>query len=151
FGWLLCGTAQADVRLCALRVVSQPFKNGCDHVLFTVLIAAHAYTQCDRGRDTFLDVPNQADDFFSPFDRHFDFDDCGKHLLAHDVFANGARGDVAHQRSDRISLLETHAGFGQRLRHGLQVAEPNADARTAEFNGETYVTQAHATAHVVGL
>jgi hypothetical protein len=76
------------------------------------------------------------------------FDDRREHLLVEDVLTDRARGHVAHQRRNRILLLERHTGGGQRTTHFLNVAEPNADARAPQLDREADLAGSDAAGHV---
>ena len=56
-----------------------------------------------------------------------------------------------HQRRDRVAFFEGHARRAQPLAHLLDLAEPNANPRPAELDGEAHLADIHAASHVVCL
>ena len=102
--------AEADVGLGALEVVAEPLENRRDHRVVALRVAADAGANRHHRVDALLDVPHQPDDLLGARDRHLDLDDGREHLLVEDVLADGARGHVAHERGDRVLLLEGDAG-----------------------------------------
>ena len=67
--------------------------------------------------------------FLRSDDRNLDLDDRRKDLLIEDVLPQGAAGNIAHQKSQRVFFLEWHVGICQRLCHLLDVPKPDADSR----------------------
>src|SRR5687768_4226567 len=143
--------AESDVRLRAGEVIAQPLEDRRHDRVVAMGIAADTGANRDDRVDPLLDLPDEADDLLRPRHRHLDFDDRGQHFLVEDVLANRARGDVAHQRRNRVLLLERDAGCRQRAAHFLDVAEARAHARTSKLNREADIARPHASGHVVGL
>src|SRR5687767_12649083 len=143
--------AESDVGLRAGEVVAQPLENRRHDRVVAMVVAADAGADRDDRVDPLLDRPDQPDDLLGARHRHFDLDDGREDFLVEDVLANRAGGHVAHQRGDRVLLLERHAGRCQRATHVLNVAEAHAHARPSELDREADIARPHAAGHVVGL
>src|SRR5262249_17533656 len=71
---------KADFRFGAVEPITKLLQDGCDYILFAVLITARAYTNRDYRVDLFFHLPDGAYDFFGAIDSRFELENRGHHL-----------------------------------------------------------------------
>src|SRR3972149_2635772 len=96
----------------------------------------HPPARADHGPPRAGDRAQRVQDLRDTVDPRLQLHDRREDLLVEDVVADPPRGGIAHERGDRVRLLEMRPGGGEGARHATDVPEARADSRPAELDGE---------------
>ena len=119
--------------------------------VFSLLIAAGGDAHRHYGLQPLRHLGNLVQHLGHLPDRAFQFDDGRQDLLIKDIVADQSALRIAHQRRNRIALLELDTQGSQRLCHLLDLLEAHPDPGAAEFHGEPRLANLDAPGDVVGL